>query len=285
MSHHSLNNLGIKPKNQKEGTPKADLIKRIGYALTEKWREKLSRAKNIKGERLSREAIIKREREEKKFESYKNFINQEIEDYIKPFIEEIKESNKNIEKRNKKCPNCSSWNVVDRIWNTIWSVHGEVHWSWYVGWWLFYTHGSSHVHWSVDWKTETLPVCHCNDCSNERIKNETKSAYLHDILESKDYIIWFFIDDIEDYLQWKYEDNLIYNEKTRKEKAYQQLLDKIKDEKEKLKNLSIETLAYLYGAARKTKSYYIDDTYRYRFPKNVIEILQKLWFKYWFEES
>jgi hypothetical protein len=36
MSHHSLNNLGIKPKNQKEGTPKADLIKRIGYALTEK---------------------------------------------------------------------------------------------------------------------------------------------------------------------------------------------------------------------------------------------------------
>lgn len=268
MRHIPTNNLETHNKKPMKSW-KSGIIKRLRYALTEEWREKLSRA-----------AIIKREREKKTFELYKSFVDWEVKKYIKPFIEEIDERNRFIEEGNKQCPKCESKNIVDRMANTKWSVHWDMYWS---GYSIFWT-GSSYVNWSVDWETVTLPVCHCNNCSNEWIKKTTESTAKNDILESHSFNIYFLILSIEKYLEWKYDDNLVYNKKMRKEKAFQIFLDEIKSYKEALKNFSIETLAYLYYA-NKIGLYQDDNVYRYRFPQNVIEILQKLWFKYWFEDG
>lgn len=157
--------------------------------------------------------------EEKKFKLYKGFVDWELENLASRFRIDIEKYNSLIESRNTTCPNCWSKDVVNRIWNTTWSVHGEIHWSWHITWSLFHIHGSSHVDWFVDWKTETLPVSHCNNCSNEWIQQSKKSTYTSDIIKREfapkaSVLIW----EIEKYLKWEYTDILIDDEKKGKKK-------------------------------------------------------------------
>ena len=254
----------------------------------------LKRKQNEEMEAFRRKQEIKRQQleEEKKFKLYKDFVDGEVEKLISPIRSKTEEENKKIEARNKTCPHCWGKNVVNRIWNIVWNVHGEVHWSWKiswgVSWWLFYTHGSiygsSYVDWSVDWKTETLPVSHCNDCTNEWKQESKKSTYSTDIIKDVSIYANYFVYDIEKYLEWKYTDILIDDEKDREEKAFNQFLDETHLWLKKVEWVSIETLAYLY-AAKHSWYYYNDDTYKYKFPKEIENVLERIWFKYWFENQ
>lgn len=241
-----------------------------------------ARNKQRKMAELRKQQEMKRQQLEKeeKFKLYKEFVKWELENLASKFRINIEKDNERTESRNKTCPNCWGKNVVNRIWNTTWNVHGEVHWSWYVSWWLFYVQGSSHVDWYVKWKTETLPVSHCNDCSNEWIQKSKKSTYDSDIIKEDispkaNLLIW----KIGKYLEWEYTDILIDDEKERQEKAFNKLLDESRNYLNGLNGISIETLAYLYSA-HESWYWYIDESYQYKFPKNIENVLEKIWFKY-----
>ena len=308
-NHNSIETLEQWKKLEKSNDQVKDKvlnpIKRIThdvlYTLSWQKRKEKKQEKLEKEEALKREQDFRRRQEEKRrqieadkyFESYKNFVDWEISNYIEQFIPEIEEFNKNIEEKNTTCPNCGSKNVVNRIWNTVWRVHWWVDWNvvwkWSI-WWnlLFWVYGSSwvrwEVHWEINWETETLPISHCNDCSNEWKKENKRSTSIKEILKDKDYIIGVFIWYIEKYLEWEYDDILIDDEKARKEGAAKTFFNEIWDIYTYLKDLSIESLAYLY-AAKHTNYYFLRETYEYKLPDNIVEILKFLWFQYWFEDK
>lgn len=282
--------------------PKESFIHRIWNAISAKREEKKRQQEELmrqqeeerKLEELRKKQAEKRRQleEKRRLELYKEFVDWEVKNYIKPFVDEINMKNERIREKNITCPNCGSKNVVNRIWNTVWEVHWnvdwEVHWRGSVFGGIFGVVGSSylnwHVYWNVDWKTETLPVSHCNNCSNEWYKEELKSTRINDVLKYNSYNPYLLVRGMDKYLMWKYDDILIDDEKEREERAYQTFLDDNEIYFKNLKGLSIETLAYLYKADDE-KDYYGNGPYKYRFPLRMVEILQKLWFKYWFEEN
>lgn len=259
-----------------------------------------------KEKREREQAAIKQQelQEQEQLQQRMNFVNQEMDAYVQNAIKEIQRQNEEIERQNTTCPNCQGKNVVDHI--LSWSMESKdttlnvCHCSDCSNEWLnnkneennktcpkcngwnvvnriiknWYIEGWDKKKW---WKIET--VCHCDDCSNEWVKQEKKkddAEYIRLISENLANRLHIII---EDCLYHKYYEDVDPNDENKLNESRVQKFREIIHKYPGFENLSIESLEYLEWL--NDISYLGSwNPYKYVFREKIVYALKQLWFKY-----